>query len=62
MKIDDVIIQIDPTVATEEELKKIVADAKKKLPIGGKLSKIIITKNKDGGFDVDYSVKNQKIF
>jgi len=61
MKIDDVIVKIDPTITTEEDLKKFVADAKNKFPVG-RLSKIVVTKNKTGTFDVNYSVKNQKIF
>jgi len=56
MKIDDVIVKIDPTITTEEDLKKFVADAKNKFPVG-RLSKIVVTKNKTGTFDVNYSVK-----
>ena len=61
MKIDDVIVNVDPTIANEDDLKNFVADAKNKFSVG-KLFKIVITADKDGGFDVDYSVKNQPIF
>ena len=57
MKIDNVIVNVDPTIATEDDLKNFVADAKNKFPVG-KLAKIVITADKEGGFDVDYSVKN----
>ena len=61
MKIDNVIVNVDPTIATEDDLKNFVADAKNKFP-AGKLTKIIITADKDGGFDIDYSVKSQPNF
>lgn len=61
MKIDNVIVKIDPTVATEDDLKKFVTDAKNKFR-DGRLSKIVVTTDKDGGFNVNYSVKNQPIF
>ena len=59
MKIDDVIVNIDPTIATEDDLKNFVANSKLQFPLG-KLSKIVITANKNGSFDV--SVKNQPNF
>ena len=61
MKIDDVIVNVDPTIATEDDLKNFVANSKLQFPLG-KLSKIVITANKNGSFDVDYSVKNQPNF
>lgn len=59
MIIDDVIVNIDPTLATEEELKKLVAECKKKFP-NGKLEKITIKQSATGGFDVNYTVHNQE--
>ena len=59
MIIDGVIINIDPTLATEDELKNLVAETKAKFPEGD-LQKLIVTKSPNGGFDVDYTVKNQK--
>ena len=61
MKIDNVIVNVDPTIASEDDLQKFVADAKNKFPVG-KLAKIVITADKDGGFDIDYSVKSQPNF
>ena len=61
MKIDDVIVNIDPTIVSEEDLKILVANSKLAFPTG-KLTKIIITADKDGGFDVNYSVKSQSNF
>ena len=46
MKIDDVIVNIDPTIATEDDLKNFVANSKLQFPLG-KLSKIVITANKN---------------
>ena len=59
MIIDDVIVNIDPTLATEEELKNLVAECKKKFP-NGKLEKLTIKQSATGGFDVDYTVHNQE--
>ena len=57
MKIDNVIVNVDPTLASVDDLKNFVQNSKNKFP-SGKLSKIVITACKDGGFDVDFSVKN----
>jgi len=58
MIIDNVVVQVDPTLFAEEDLKILVADAKNKIS-SGKLSKIVIVADKNGGFNINYSVKNQ---
>ena len=58
MIIDNVVVQVDPTLLAEEDLKILVADAKNKIS-SGKLSKIVIVADKNGGFNINYSVKNQ---
>lgn len=61
MKIDDVIVKVDPTIFSEDDLKILVTNAKLAFPVG-RLSKIVVTANKDGTFNVNYSVKNQPNF
>ena len=58
MIIDNVVVKVDPTVFAEEDLKILVANAKNKFS-SGKLSKIVIVADKNGGFNINYSVKNQ---
>lgn len=58
MIIDNVVVKVDPTLFAEEDLKILVADAKNKFS-SGKLSKIVIVADKNGGFNISYSVKNQ---
>ena len=58
MIIDNVVVKVDPTLFAEEDLKILVDDAKNKFS-SGKLSKIVIVADKNGGFNVNYSVKNQ---
>lgn len=58
MIIDNVTVQADTSVVSEENLKVLVANTKIKFPFG-RLSKIVVTANPNGGFDVDYFVKNQ---
>lgn len=58
MIIDNVVVKVDPTLFAEEDLKILVDDAKIKFS-SGKLSKIVIVADKNGGFNVNYSVKNQ---
>lgn len=58
MIIDNVVVKVDPTLFAEEDLKILVADAKNKIS-SGKLSKIVIVADKNGGFNINYSVKNQ---
>lgn len=58
MIIDNVVVKVDPTVFAEEDLEILVADAKNKFS-SGKLSKIVIVADKNGGFNINYSVKNQ---
>lgn len=58
MIIDNVVVKVDPTLFTMEDLKILVADAKNKFS-SGKLSKIVIVADKNGGFNINYSVKNQ---
>lgn len=57
MIIDNVVVKVDPTLFAEEDLKILVADSKNKFS-SGKLSKIVIVADKNGGFNVSYSVKN----
>lgn len=58
MIIDNVVVKVDPTFFAEEYLKILVADSKNKFS-SGKLSKIVIVADKNGGFNINYSVKNQ---
>ena len=58
MIIDNVVVKVDPTLFAEEDLKILVADAKNKFS-SGNLSKIVIVADKNGGFNINYSVKNQ---
>ena len=58
MIIDNVVVKVDPTVFAMEDLKILVADAKNKFS-SGKLNKIVIVADKNGGFNINYSVKNQ---
>ena len=58
MIIDNVVVKVDPTLFAEEDLKILVADSKNKFS-SGKLSKIVIVADKNGGFNINYSVKNQ---
>lgn len=61
MIIDNVVVKVDPTLFAEEDLKILVADSKNKFS-SGKLSKIVIVADKNGGFNINYSVKNQLNF
>ena len=60
MIIDNVVVKVDPTLFAKENLKILVANAKNKIS-SGKLSKIVIVADRNGGFNINYSVKNQLI-